>query len=544
MTRPDFRRLPPLELSFPDSPELVTVRLVHGDERSLGRATECAICVNNQSVSREHAVFRYGDEGASVEDRRSKHGTRVNGVPVTPGVPAPIGEGDVVACGPVHIRVDRVYERVRTENVGGDADQVRTVVLGARGGAPQLIRVLRDLMRMDPGQGGREAAAQTVLRQVLEVTRLERGLLVRGTGDARDEGRVAILARVGEDIGAISRTVLAAAKDPTRVAHLSQNQQFRYAESIIGAGVTEMVCARVPVRSGEELFLYLDSRRPAGLVGDEAAEFVGVAAGVCGLVFDGIEYRKLSELRSHFERAATVQQRLLPSRTGSAGGLSWALESQPANPPDEANLGASVSGDIVGVARRPDGSTLAWIGDVCGHGMGAALLMSAAQSWMHAAAGRVEDPSVTLSALNDFLYQHTESFDFASLLVAAISEDGVVDLCDAGHGHAFRVTARGPEYAELPADSGGLVVGATPDARYTSVRLQLGPGERLVLATDGVRESKARDGSEFGVARILDALRGSPDAVSDLARLVEAVNRFAGTVRHDDLTILSLSRDG
>jgi len=375
------------------------------------------------------------------------------------------------------------------------------------------------------------------------VTGLERGMVVKGMGEGID-GRVAILARAGGEGGIVSRTVLAAAQDPSLVAQLSQNQNFQQAHSIIGSGVTETVCARVPVRSGEELFLYCDARKALALSGDEVAEFVGFAAGLCALVFDGIEYRKLSEMRAHFERAASVQRRLLPERTGATVAISWALESIPAAPPDEATMAANVSGDIVGVATRPDGSTLAWIGDVCGHGMGAAILMSAAQSWLHAAAGRVEDPALTMMALNEFLHQHTEAYDFASLLVVTIAPDGSVELCDGGHGHAFLVGAGGASVVEIPADVGGLVVGAAPETSYRSLRLRLGTGERLVLATDGVGESKDEHGVEFGVERILGALRESRDAEGDVASLVQAANAFARGVRHDDLTVLSIARGG
>ena len=536
------RRFPPLELTFPDSPELVSVRISHGDVRTIGRATECAICLNNQSVSREHAVLRYGDDGLTIEDRKSKHGTKVNGVAIPPQMPLPLAEGDTVLCGPVRIDVDRVYERVRTENLGAGGDAVRTVMLGSRAGSPRWIRELRDLMRKNLAQGEREVAAQTVLRQVLSVTGLERGMVIKGMGEGAD-GRVSIVARAGGDGGMVSRTVIAAAQDPSLVAQLSQNQSFQHAQSIIGSGVTETVCARVPVRSDEAIFVYCDARRPASLSGDEVAEFVGFAAGLLALVFDGIEYRKLSEMRAHFERAASVQRKLLPEKTGTSGSVSWALESIPAAPPDEASLGTQPSGDIVGIAQRPDGSTLAWIGDVCGHGLGASILMSAAQSWLHAAAGRVEDPAETMAALNEFLHLHTEAYDFASLLVVAIAPDGSVDLCDGGHGHAFRVGADGPSAVEIPADSGGLVVGAAPGMTYRSVRLQLAAGERLVLATDGLGESANPEGVQFGAERIVEALRASSEAARDVAGLLAAVDAFAGGVRNDDLTVLSLSRD-
>lgn len=538
-----IRRFPPLELTFPDSPELVSVRVNHGDVRSIGRATECAICLNNQSVSREHAIVRYDDEGLTIEDRNSKHGTRVNSVAIPAGMKLPLTEGDTILCGPVRIDVERVYERVRTENLGAGGDAVRTVMLGSRAGSPKWIRELRDLMRKNLAQGEREHAAQTVLRQVISVTGLERGMVIKGMGEGID-GRVSIVARAGGEGGMVSRTVLAAAQDPSLVAQLSQNQSFQQAQSIIGAGVTETVCARVPVRSDEAVFLYCDARKPAALSGDEVAEFVGFAAGLLALVFDGIEYRKLSEMRAHFERAASVQRKLLPEKSGSAGNLAWALESIPAAPPDEASLGTQPSGDIVGIARRPDGSTLAWIGDVCGHGLGASILMSAAQSWLHAAAGRVEDPAETMTALNEFLHHHTEAYDFASMLVVAVSADGSVQLCDGGHGHAFRVGAGGPSLVEIPSDASGMVVGAAPGETYRSLGFKLEVGERLVLATDGLGESANADGVQFGMERVVDALRGSASVAQDLERLLGAVAAFAGGARHDDLTILSLARNG
>ncbi|MEY4118749.1 MAG: hypothetical protein RLZZ116_2077, partial [Planctomycetota bacterium] len=73
---------------------------------------------------------------------------------------------------------------------------------------------------------------------------------------------------------------------------------------------------------------------------------------------------------------------------------------------------------------------------------------------------------------------------------------------------------------------------------------RLAAGERLVLATDGVGESKDEHGVEFGMERIIGSLRESRDAEGDVARLVKAVNAFAHGVRHDDLTVLSLARDG
>ena len=531
-------RHPTLELSFLDAPATKPVRLQPGDEYSIGRAPECSVFINNPSVSREHAIVRYGPEGVSVEDRNSRHGTLVNGVRTRDGGRVRIVEGDVIKLGPERLRLGRVYERIRTDMPISSAEELRTVVVGGKTGGDQAMRVLREVMRANPSEMSEEAAGRLLLERVQTTAGIERAMIVRmipGSTEAQ------IVARVG--IGNVSRTVIAAAEEGGRVAHLSLPDQIGHLGSIAGAGVCEILCARLQVRADPHLYLYGDSRSAARFTGGDVAEFVGAAAGLGGLVFDGIALRKFGELRQHYARAAAVQRKLLPDRTGSTGRISWALDSIAAAPPDEANLGTNVSGDIVGVARRPDGSTLAWIGDVCGHGIGAALLMSAAQSWLHAAAGRVEDPAVTVAALNEFLYQHTEPFDFASLWVAAFELGGDVLVCDAGHGHAFRVGRDGVEPLDFAGDDGGCVIGAMPDTAYASVRVRLDAGERLVITTDGVRESRASDGAEFGSERVVEALRGSTGSADDLQRIHEALTRFSKGVRHDDVTVLSLARE-
>jgi serine phosphatase RsbU (regulator of sigma subunit) len=72
--------------------------------------------------------------------------------------------------------------------------------------------------------------------------------------------------------------------------------------------------------------------------------------------------------------------------------------------------------------------------------------------------------------------------------------------------------------------------------------MRLESGERLVLVTDGVRETKSPAGEEFGVARVLEALRGASGAEQDVARMLDSVHRFSDGVREDDLTILSIAR--
>ncbi|MFM1803665.1 MAG: hypothetical protein RL136_544 [Planctomycetota bacterium] len=548
-------RLPPLELIFPESREQLCARIEPGERFMIGRGSESNICLTHESVSRDHAVVVYGPAGLTIEDLSSRHGTVVNGRQLVARRPVPLRAGDIVLLGPVPMRVDRVYELLRTSQADTGSEQLRTVMIEERRSGPDHLRTLRELMLTEPGDGAgvdgsleeRAVVAEKLLRRVLQDTGLERGLLLQdeaGLGGTGERAAVRVIVRVGSGDAPVSRTVLEAAREMGRVAHLSQEQRIRHAESIVGSGVTESICTRVPVRSGEMLYFYFDSQRKAGLVAEHVAQFVGVAAAVCALVLDSIEFRKLSEMRSQIERAAMVQRKLLPRSEGSAGAVAWSLKSVPAAPREEVDLGGNnVTGDLVGVARRPDGSTLAWIGDVSGHGISAAITMGAVQSWLHAVAGRVEPPHLTLAELNRYIAAHIGDGRFVSLLLLAIDENGAVEFCDAGHGQAFRIGASGPAALPMADDAGGMVVGAVEGSGYSSERLQLEVGERLVLVTDGLREARSSGGEEFGSSRVIEALRESSGASDDVKRLVEAVRRFSSAAGEDDLTILSLVRE-
>jgi hypothetical protein len=206
----------------------------------------------------------------------------VNGQFVRKGRPLELIEGDVVQVGPRILRVRAVTARIRAEGGGEPAGSVRTFTVGTDGGAEHALRVLIDVVRGIPADGTAEAAGRMVLEKLLSVTKLERALLVRFDPMRTDAD---ILAAAGPEGRPVSRTVLASASDPQRVAHLSQSTvDFQSAASIIGTGVREVLCARVVVEGDDQLYLYLDSAGLRAPVDAAMAELVGAAARVCGLV--------------------------------------------------------------------------------------------------------------------------------------------------------------------------------------------------------------------------------------------------------------------
>ncbi|MEO8036928.1 MAG: PP2C family protein-serine/threonine phosphatase, partial [Acidobacteriota bacterium] len=93
--------------------------------------------------------------------------------------------------------------------------------------------------------------------------------------------------------------------------------------------------------------------------------------------------------------------------------------------------------------------------------------------------------------------------------------------------------------------STGPVIGIIPSSRWQSTSLHLGPGDTLLLYSDGVTESPSSEGVEFGTEGIEQALpipapTRSARAMADI--ILSAVDRHTGGERMDDLTMLVVKR--
>lgn len=518
----------PLEIVNESRTDAAPIVLRPGMRLVVGRLADCDIFIDDPAVSRHHAAVVVTGMGTSVEDLGSRHGTRLNGQFVRNGRPMELGEGDVLQVGPRILRIRAATARVRAEAGMESPNAVRTIAVGTQGGAEHALRVLIDVVRGIPADGTTEAAGKMVLEKLLSVTKLERALLVRFDPMRADAD---IIAGAGPEDRPISRTVLASAADPLRVAHLSQStMNIQSAASIAGSGVREVLCGRVVVEGDDQLYLYLDSAGARAPVDAAMAEFVGAAARICGLVIESFARRRLEALRLDVERARLVQRRLLADATGVIEGYEWHLESLP---------GMMLAGDFAGIARRPDGSVLAWVGDVSGKGAAAAMLMATAQSWMYAAATRVEPLDHTVRALSQFLFEKSEPSEFATMFVVVLGSDGVASVCDAGHGIAFLVEE--DRVTRIEAE-GGVPVGATPDGEYSTSSITLVRGSRIVVATDGAFEQRSAGGEMFGLERLATTLSNSAGTRDDVAHVFEGLRAHAGDAFDDDVTVLSIVR--
>jgi phosphoserine phosphatase RsbU/P len=181
------------------------------------------------------------------------------------------------------------------------------------------------------------------------------------------------------------------------------------------------------------------------------------------------------------------------------------------------------------------------VGDVSGKGVPAALFMAVTKTLFKSTAENSGTPGEILARLNAEICRDNESCMFVTLFCGILNiRTGQVDYSNGGHNLPYHLHRDGVNRLE---NLGGIALGLVEQTLYASGRMVLGPGEALLLYTDGVTEamdSRERLYSEQRLAEFLASNRGSSprQIVGDLARDVRS---FAGAApQSDDITALAL----
>ncbi|MFC4943710.1 PP2C family protein-serine/threonine phosphatase [Pseudonocardia sp. GCM10023141] len=234
--------------------------------------------------------------------------------------------------------------------------------------------------------------------------------------------------------------------------------------------------------------------------------------------------------------ARSLQDSLLPPQLPAIPGIDTAAAYLPAG------HGVEVVGDFYDLFET-DGRWWAVMGDVCGHGVEAAKLTALARYTIRTEAAHPDaTPGGVLRRLHDaLLAQHGRT----KLVTAAVARlhpgpDGVTGvLCSAGHEPVLIRRADGG--IDVPPARGRLL-GMTCDVHLPDVDFTLGPGDALVLYTDGVTEARAGRGQElFGDQRLAAVLAQRPgrlDAVAIVDSVLHSVAQHHRGYHPDDTAVM------
>jgi serine phosphatase RsbU (regulator of sigma subunit)/anti-sigma regulatory factor (Ser/Thr protein kinase) len=239
-------------------------------------------------------------------------------------------------------------------------------------------------------------------------------------------------------------------------------------------------------------------------------------------------------LREQLNVAAAVQQRLLPSKRVRADNLSIAHYSQYC---DEA--GGDYVDTILG--HEPYMCHFA-VGDVSGHGIGAAMLMVGVRARLRAYLDTLElwSHDEVLDRLNRSLCLECAPDEFVTFILASLdTRTGILRYASAGHEPPLLYNSRSNTWRSLP--STGLPLGIEPAASFAVESEALEPGEVLIFATDGATEARDPDDQPLGVESIRNAIeaKGRAAAESLVSALVErTLAHTRGRPFSDDVTYL------
>jgi sigma-B regulation protein RsbU (phosphoserine phosphatase) len=236
--------------------------------------------------------------------------------------------------------------------------------------------------------------------------------------------------------------------------------------------------------------------------------------------------------RAHMEIAEQIQQSLLPQSPLAMAGMQVAGRCIPAE---------SVGGDYFGYFPRKRGGIDSFVGDVSGHGVGAALLMAEARITF--LTERLAEPGAArmLGKLNEVLHDDLDHAGHFITACCATFDAATRELKYANGGHPPALLLRAGETTCTTLEAEGVLLGLQKDVKFGEVTVKLAAGDMVVLYTDGVTDTHDAAGAEFGRARLEAGVvaHRSADAEAALDALFADLDRFAGgTPRDDDVTIV------
>ena len=207
-----------------------------------------------------------------------------------------------------------------------------------------------------------------------------------------------------------------------------------------------------------------------------------------------------------------------------------------------------VGGDFYDFFLIDDDHLCLVMADVSGKGIPAALFMMASKIILQSCAMLGQSPAEILTRTNDAICANNNEEMFVTTWVGVL-ELSTGRLVAANAGHEYPVVRKPNGLFELLKDKHGFVIGGYGGMVYKEYELQMEPGSKLFLYTDGVPETMGDEesGEMFGMERLLSALNMDPEAAPEqiLTQVRGALEDFVRDAEQfDDLTMLCVEYRG
>ena len=230
--------------------------------------------------------------------------------------------------------------------------------------------------------------------------------------------------------------------------------------------------------------------------------------------------------------ARSIQTRLLPSRMPERPGYEVAAHFAPCD---------ETAGDFYDFVELGGGDLGVVVADVTGHGVGPALVATAVRSFIRALGPGAGELRPLLVRLNELAADDLSEGRFVTLFLGALGAGGRLRYVSAGHGPVLHLAAGADAPMELATTDPPLGILPELEDDLATLAVALGPGDVLLIATDGLVEARRAAGGLFGEDRAVEVLcrarEGSARSIAEALIAAEAEFRN-GEPQRDDLTIV------
>ena len=512
--------------SFPDPESFPCLLVVKGPEETIlrpqhlpitiGRKPEKDICIADTRMSRDHAVIVGEDGQFFIEDQNSKLGTYVNGVRVSRR--QSLSPSDRIDFG--HAELGYIIFRPSAETIKppSSADEPGARELLSQITEQQSTGAAADLERLSLFlEAARKLNTACVLDEILvtlieatlRLTKAERGFvfLCDKSGKLRLAAGLDERGRTLREDSTISHSTLAKAVTSACEFLITDTASSELAQqmSIMNFDLRTVICIpllRHPDGSAPQVSgaLYLDSQRISRDLSTVSNDLLRAIAREAAALVENAELVQEQENTRRYEQelaiAGTIQQQLM---TVKIPGSSFAQVHARNIPCKE------IGGDFFDVIAT-ESSISAVLADICGKGVSAALLASILQGMIYAQLKASVPLAEIADVANRFLCQKDLAEKYATLTIARLSPDGLLEFINCGHVTPFLV--RGGTLARTQPQN--PPVGLLEDVSYTTETYELAPGDRLVVFTDGITEAQNAAGSSSGTTASTRRLQPIP----------------------------------
>jgi len=244
--------------------------------------------------------------------------------------------------------------------------------------------------------------------------------------------------------------------------------------------------------------------------------------------------REKQQLEAELQLAQRIQQHMLPRSSPDLPGFDIA---------GRCTAAQGASGDFFDFVEMDDGTLGIVIADVSGHGSGPAILMATTRAFLRASAQVSTDIERILTSTNGSLSHDLEHGRFVTAFFANIDpKTGTLLYTNAGH-QSWLLDGDG-SVTTLGLERPPLGVLTDPDLSAADP-IEMKTDDALLLASDGIAETKSPSGELFGLNRMLDCFREhrSKPAEQIVQALLSAVRAYAGNApQEDDMTAVVVIR--